>query len=141
MNVTDSVELPRSVVTTTAFAPTPLSSKSRTGVTKLKLVELTLVGMTETPSIVTVVEAGSKSVPETVTVVPPAAVPDVGEIEVTVGTAEACDADTSPKEIRVALIVNARKLGKSALERNSLANEGLSCFDEAQFMELQCLSS
>jgi hypothetical protein len=48
-----------------------------------------LEGVTETPSIVTVVDAGSKSVPDTVTVVPPAAVPDVGSIELTVGTAAA----------------------------------------------------
>jgi hypothetical protein len=89
VKVTASVELPVPVVTTTDLAPTVRSPTARTGVTKVKPVVVTLEGVTETPSIVTVVDAGSKSVPDTVTVVPPAAVPDVGSIELTVGTTAA----------------------------------------------------
>jgi hypothetical protein len=85
----DCEDDPLAVLTTIGFAPTVLSARGLIGVTKVRLVVVTLEGVTETPSIVTVVDAGSKSVPDTVTVVPPAAVPDVGSIELTVGTAAA----------------------------------------------------
>lgn len=91
------------MVTTIGFAPTVLDISALTGVVNVRLVVVTLEGVTDTPSMVSEVLAGSKSVPETVTVVPPAAVPEVGEIEVMEGKADAKETETSPKDIKAAL--------------------------------------
>jgi hypothetical protein len=72
-------------------------------VTKVKLVEVTELVATDIPSIVTDVLAGSKLVPDTVTVVPPAAAPEVGEMELMVGRADAKVTDESPAAISSAL--------------------------------------
>lgn len=105
MKETDSVELPEPVETTIGFAPTVLDANARTGVTNVRLVAVTLVGVTSTPSILTVVAVpvGSKFDPDTVTVVPPAAVPEVGEIELIDGAAEANEMELSPLEISIEL--------------------------------------
>jgi hypothetical protein len=73
------------------------------------LVVVTLEGVTCTPSILTVVAVpvGSKFVPEIVTVVPPAAVPEVGEIELIEGGTDACEIETNPPEIKRAEIKKA----------------------------------
>jgi hypothetical protein len=106
---TVSDELPVPVVTTICFAPTVLEPKGRTGVTKVILVVVTLVGVTCTPSILTVVAVpvGSKFAPDSVTVVPPAAVPEVGEIELIEGATDACEIETNPPEKKRAEIKKA----------------------------------
>ena len=123
MYSTVSDELPVPVVTTICFAPTVLEAKGRTGVTKVILVVVTLEGVTSTPSILTVVAVpvGSKFVPDTVTVVPPAAVPEVGEIELIEGGTDACEIETNPPEIKRAEIKKATVRKGLGLVRACLA--------------------
>jgi hypothetical protein len=123
VNSTVSVELPVPVVTTICFAPTVLEPRGLTGVTNVRLVDVMFEGVTSTPSILTVVAVpvGSKFDPDTVTVVPPAAVPEVGEIEVIEGGTDACEIETNPPDKRRAEIRKATARGYFGLERACFA--------------------
>ena len=79
--MTEVAEVPPAVVTVTSMVPAPAAGE----VAVIEVVELTVTPVAGVPPKLTVLAPTINPVPMIVTLVPPPAGPDVGEIDVTVG--------------------------------------------------------